>query len=67
MQFTDTRFIDYITGDGSLRDVVFLPNGTIENLPADEDDRLIDIGTDLNVPKKTYRLTFTVSGNVALS
>ncbi len=65
--FNDSEFPDTITGDGSLRDVVFLPNGTIGNLPAAPADRFIDIGTDLNVPKKSYRLTFTVSGNVNLS
>jgi prepilin-type N-terminal cleavage/methylation domain-containing protein len=65
--FNGTEFPDTITGDGSLRDVVFLPNGTIGNLPAAPADRFIDIGTDLNIPKKTYRLTFTVSGNVNLT
>ena len=65
--FSGSGFADDITGDGAMRDVVFLPNGTIGNLPAAVGDRYIGLETDMNVPKKTYKLTFTVSGNVTLS
>jgi type II secretory pathway pseudopilin PulG len=68
VEFTDSPFLDAAgTDDGGLRDVIFLPNGTIGNLPVDPDDYWIDISTDLNIPKKTYRLKFTISGNVTLS
>jgi prepilin-type N-terminal cleavage/methylation domain-containing protein len=65
--FTSTGFQDDATGDGGLRDVIFLPNGTIENLPPAEANRYVEISTTIKVPKKVYRLTFTPSGNVTLS
>jgi prepilin-type N-terminal cleavage/methylation domain-containing protein len=65
--FTDTGFLDTVTGDGGLRDIIFLPNGTIENLPLAEANRFIEISTTIKVPKKVYRLSFTPSGNVTLS
>lgn len=67
VRFTDSEFIDTVTGDGGLRDVVFLPNGTVENLPGTDSDLwFFEIGTDLKIPKKTYKLKFTVTGNVTL-
>lgn len=65
--FTSTGFLDDATGDGGLRDIIFLPNGTIENLPSAEANRFVEISTTINVPKKVYRLKFTPSGNVTLT
>lgn len=65
--FTDSGFPDTVTGDGGLLDIVFLPNGTVQNLPAAEASRFIEIRTTIKVPKKVYRLSFTPSGNVTLS
>lgn len=67
VSFTSTGFPDTATGDGGLHDIIFLPNGTIENLPTGEADRFVEISTTINVPKKVYRLSFTPSGNVTLS
>lgn len=71
VRFTTSNFIDdpeTTTHDGGLRDVIFLPNGTVGNLPGpDSDDWFFEIGTDLKIPKKTYKLKFTVTGNVTLS
>ena len=65
--FTDSGFGDYVTGDSGLLDIVFLPNGTIQNLPPAEANRFIEIKTTIKVPKPTYRLNFTPTGNVTLS
>lgn len=65
--FTGSGFGDTVTGDGGLLDIVFLPNGTVQNLPPAEANRFIEIRTTINVPKKVYRLNFTPSGNVTLS
>lgn len=61
-----SSFDDFITGDGGTKDVVFRPNGTIENIPA-SGTPYIDIKTKQKVAKPSYRLTFTVSGNVKLT
>jgi len=66
-RFSGTGFLDIATGDGGLRDVIFLPNGTIENLPGAEANRYIEISTTIKVPKPQYRLNFMPSGNVTLS
>ena len=67
MTFSNTGFADDVTGDGGLLDVVYQANGTIQNLPALTANRFIEIRTNMNVPKKVYRLTFTTSGGVTLS
>lgn len=66
-RFSDSGFPDTVTGDGGLLDVIFLPNGTIQNLPGAEANRFIEISTTIKVPKPQYRLNFMPSGNITLS
>ena len=60
-----TNFNDTITGDGGLKDAVFLPNGTLQATPSATPYH-VTIKTDQRVSKPIYRLEFTLSGNVAL-
>lgn len=66
-----SAFEDKVTGDGGLKDIVFLPDGTVSfdgtraGLP--EASVHVELKTDQKVPKKIYHMKFTVSGNVSLT
>lgn len=65
-----TTFQDAITGDDALKDIVFLPNGTVSydgvrpGLPPGTTH--LELKTNQKVPKQTYQLKFEFSGNVTL-
>lgn len=66
-----SAFEDKITGDGGLKDITFLPNGTVAfdgehpGLPAASVH--LELKTEQKVPKKLYQMKFTISGNVSLT
>lgn len=67
-----TTFEDKVTGDGGLKDIVFLPNGTVSfegtfepKVPPGTNH--LELKTNQKVPKQTWSMKFTVSGNVSLS
>ena len=65
-----TTFQDAITGDDGLKDIVFLPNGTVSydgvrpGIPPGTTH--LELKTNQKVPKQTYQLKFEFSGNVTL-
>jgi prepilin-type N-terminal cleavage/methylation domain-containing protein len=63
--FLEATGFSNISGDGDGRpDVLFLPNGTIGNMPADPDDATITINTEANIPKKPFYIRFAGTGSI---
>jgi hypothetical protein len=46
-----------------MQDVVFLPNGTVSNLPSSPSTPLVVIKSDNKVPNNRCTLTFSTSGS----
>ena len=63
-----SNFENRITGDGGMKDVVFMPNGTLweESIPDADPPWHVTIKTEQEISKPSYRLEFTATGNVVL-
>lgn len=70
LYINSTTFDDKVTGDDGLKDIVFLPNGTVSydgvkpGIPPGTTH--LELKTNQKVPKQTYQLKFEFSGNVTL-
>ena len=60
--FSSTGFAD--TDADSLNDVIFLPNGTVANIPTGSNLPRVQIKTDQQIPRPIYNVNIRVSGQL---
>jgi prepilin-type N-terminal cleavage/methylation domain-containing protein len=64
VRFQSTGFSN-VTGDTDARpDIVFLNNGTVENLPTTEADRVVVLATTADIPKKQLTVNVSLTGRI---